>query len=284
LLEHVILLVVATIKNKFNKRIKQVIENKLTNMLFLGMVLTLSGCAGLGDLFAPEKIPTIAHAHIGHAITSWRTTPDKKGLFQVAEQEANIAYAHAGYAVQKLDDLSLIKLHTGHAMHAVDPNSLKKGPGLGFGLKRDVSESVDHISYAADSDDASEHVRSFAKQFAASAAAVLQRCDLILALGKDIRQTSSTQEAAALAEEVLKISRAILEGMDSDGNGVVPSSPDEYGLKQLRAQITDMTNREVPSYQPVSRRYLLGLVRLANGKWAYRLEEEEDDFSDEGGY
>jgi hypothetical protein len=264
---------------------KQVIENKLTYMVFLGVVLTLSGCAGMGDWLAPEKIPTIAHAHIGHAITSWKTTPDKKGLFQIAEQEANIAYAHAGYAVQKLDNLSLIKLHTGHVMHAVDPNSQKKGPGLGFGLKRAVSESVDHITYASESDDASENVRNFAKPFAASAAVVIQRCDLILALGKDILQTSSTQEGAALAEEVLKMSRGILEGVDSDGNGVIPSNPDEYGLKQLRAQITDMTDREVPSYEPVPQRYLLGLVRLTSGKWAYRLEEEEDDaFSDEGGY
>ena len=170
-------------------------------------------------------------------------------------------------------------------MHAIDPDSHKKGPGLGFGLKKAVSKAVDHILYAAESDDASENVRNFAEPFASNAEVVIQRCDLILVLGKDILQTSSIQEAAALAQEVQNLSRANVEGVDSDGNVVVTSNPGKYGLKQLRAQITDMINKEDPRYRPVPQRYLFGLIRLADGKWAYRLEEEEDDeFAEEGGY
>lgn len=248
------------------------------------MVLALSGCAGLMDTIAPEKLPTIAHAHIGHAITGWKLTPDQKGLFQVAVEEADIAYAHSGYAVERLDNLDLIKLHIGHVMHAVDPGSQREGPGLGFGLKKAVFEAVHHLTYASESDDASENVRNFAEPFAANTEAVIQRCDLILALGKDILQTSSVQDAAALAQEVQNLSRANVKGMDSDGNGVLDANAGEYGLMQLNTQITDMINRENPQYRPVPQRYLFALIRLPDGKWAYRLNKTEKDDEDEGGY
>ena len=100
-------------------------------------------------------------------------------------------------------------------MHAVDPKVQNarcptkareyskvqnKDPGLGFGLKR---------------------------------AAVVSCCDLILALGEEILQSDSVAEAGALAEESLLLSRANVKGVDMDGDGVIGSLADEYGIEQL---------------------------------------------------
>jgi len=252
-------------------------------MIRLVMVLALSGCAYIDNTLVQEKFPTIAHTHIGHSITGWKYTPDEKGLFQIAEQEAQIAQQHAEYAMERLDNLDLIKLHTGHVMHAVDPESQEGGPGLGFGEKRAIAEAVNHINFAAESDDASENVRNFAEPFTKNAEAVVQRCDLILALAQEILATSSVQEAAALAGENLNLTRANVEGIDSDGNGTIGPDPGEYGLKQLRAQITDMVNREDPLYRPVAQRYLFGLIRLSSGKWAFASSLQSDDFEGGGG-
>ncbi len=229
-----------------------------------------------------EKGPTIAHVHIGHTMKGWKDTPDKMGLLVVAEQEAKTAQTHSNIALQKPDDLKHIKLHVGYVMHAVDPKNPKKGPGLGFGQKRALTEAVSHITFAAESDDASENVQNFAKTISNYAEATLERCDLITALGQDILQTNSPEEAAILAEEIAKLTRANIEGVNAGGNGGI-TDPDYYGLKQLRTQITEMTDREDPPYRPVSRRYLFGLIRLPSGKWIYWWHDHREKSGDGGG-
>ena len=223
----------------------------------------------VGDWMAPEKAPTMAHVHIGHAMTHWKRTPDKMGLFIVAEKEAEIAHTQAKLALQKPIDLNRLKLNVGNVMHAIDPKTQKRGPGLGFGLKRALNESVSHITFASESKDATENVKAFITPFTQNTIATIERCDLILALGADIQKAESAQEAAALAEEVVILTEANLNGMSASGNGGAITGPDDYGLKQLRAQIEDMIDREDPPYQPVSRRYLLGVVRLPSGEWTY---------------
>jgi hypothetical protein len=245
------------------------VKTVLTSLMWVLSVLALAGCASIKGTAFQEKLPPIAHVHIGHAMTGWNFTPDKKGLFQVAEEEADIALAHSEYALEKPNELDAIKLHVRHVMHAVDPESHPEGPGLGFGLKRALTEAVSHISFAAESDDASDNVRNFAKPFGKNVKATLERCDLILIFGREILQMGSAEEATILAGEIMNLTRANVEGIDTDGNGNIGPDPGEYGLKQLRVQITEMTNREVPRYRPVAQRYLFGLVRLPSGKWAF---------------
>ena len=254
----------------------------------LFLVVGLVGCGTMkkvGDWMAPEKGPTMAHVHVGHAMTHWKTTPDKMGLFVVAEKEADIAYTHASMALQKPIDLNRVKLNIGNAMHAIDPETQKRGPGLGFGLKRALNEAVSHITYASESKDATENVKAFVAPFAQNAIATIERCDLILALGADIQKAESAQEAAALAEEVVILTRANLNGMNASGNGGAVTDSNDYGLKQLRVQVEEMIDREDPPYQPVSRRYLLGVVRLPSGKWTYWwLTDSKNDGGGGGGY
>ena len=250
------------------------------------LILGLAGCAAIKDVVVVEKAPTIAHVHIGHAITGWKDSPDQIGLFQVAEQDADIALTHAGYAVEAQNNLNLIRLHMTHVMHAIDPESQKQGPGTGFGLKRGLTEAVGHMTYAAESDDASQNVIDFAEPFAKNAKDVLARSDLILALCQEVLQEISLKEANALAEEILILAGANVEGVDKDGDGEIRGRPDEYGLKQLRKQISEMVAREDPPYEPVSKRYLFGLIRLPSGKWDFSWHVntiDQDQWSGGGG-
>ncbi len=235
-----------------------------TIIVFL-LLLSLYSCAGIKSGIFQEKLPTIAHVHIGHAITSWKTTPDKKGLLVVAEEEAAIALSESEKAVAKPEDLKLIQKHVGYAMNAIDPGSYKVGPGLGFGLKRALSESINHITFAAQSDDASPNVKAFAPRYATAAEATISRCDLILALGREVLETPSATEASALAEEILTLSRANVSGSQKKNTRDV----NKYGLKQIRRELTAMIDRENPPYQPVAQRYLLGIIRLPSGKWTF---------------
>jgi hypothetical protein len=257
----------------------------LTNLVAMMLILVLTGCATIKKALVVEKAPTIAHVHIGHTITGWKHSPGQKGLFQVAEQEADIALAHAGYAIERPDRLDLIQLHATHVMHAIDPESQKQGPGTGFGLKQALTEAVGHVTYAAESDDASQNIINFARPFTENAEDVLERSNLILALGEEILQDISVQEAFALAEEMLILASANVEGIDKDGDGSVSVKPDEYGIKQLRYQITEMIAREDPPYVPVSKRYLFGLIRLPSGKWdfSWRVNRPQNSGYGKGG-
>jgi hypothetical protein len=132
-------------------------------------------------------------------------------------------------------------------------------------------EASRHIEFSANSDDSSANVRSGSKLFALNSQAVLDRCDLIAALGTDALIVSSVDEVDLLTTELLNLAQANLHGEDLNGDGVIGGqNPEEYGLEQLRLEIQQMIDRERPPYSTVDRWYLFNLIRLPSGKWAFR--------------
>jgi len=98
---------------------------------------------------------------------------------------------------------------------------------------------------------------------------VVQRCDLIALLSKDVAASTSAPEASVSVAEIVKLTQANLNGEDSSGDGKVGSVPAGYGLVQLRKELDAMVARENPPYVTVDRWYLFNLVRLPNGKWVF---------------
>jgi hypothetical protein len=205
--------------------------------------------------------PTIAHVHIGHAVTAVHVTPGHEGYLSVAELRANEAYAAAKSAYADAD-LRQLKAHIAAVVDAT--NSLDN-----FGVRQSVTMAANHISFAATSADASANVIAFAPTFATDTATVVERCNYIDLLGKDVASSGSLKDASLLAEEILKLARANVDGNDSNGDDAVGSSPSKYGLVQLRAEVKDMLSRERPSYRTVDQWYLFNLVRLPNGRWVF---------------
>lgn len=227
-------------------------------------LLLLSGCV--------SQSPTIAHTHIGHAMDGWADAPNQDGLFVTAENAAQAAVrvAEAAANAQGLTrikhNINQIFSHTNPYYHGSATSDEKKQ----YGVKNALAEAARHVIFAADSPDASANVRSSAQQFSDNSNYVLNRCDLITLLGDEILNSSSAEEASILSGELLKLTRANLDGDDSDGDGIIGSTPEEYGLKQLRAELLAIIDREGPSYSTVDAWYLFNLVRLSSGEWIFK--------------
>jgi hypothetical protein len=221
-------------------------------------------CVLIGALIAAGCVtrpPSIAHVHIGHAITGVHITPGHKGYVLVAEQRADeglVAAQRAGGA----SELSTLKPQIAAAVAACSNDD-------DFGLRESLTLAANHIAFAATSPDASANVIAFAPLFKSNIAAVIARCQYIELLGNDVARTSSMAEAQTLVREIAKAAMANVEGDDSEGRGVKGSVPADYGVMQLRQQVLDMIAREHPAYRTVDEWYLFNLVRLPNGRWVF---------------
>jgi hypothetical protein len=188
-------------------------------------------------------------------------TPNKEGYIVSAERRAKETADYTAKAAAS-HDLAQIKSNIALASKATNDDET-------FGVKESVVMAVNHITFAATSDDATLNVQKEAPIFAANSARVIERCDLIGLLAKDVLASTSEQEAALLVSEIAKLAQANMTGDDSNGDGVVGSAPSEYGLLQLRKELEDMIGREKPPYVTVDQWYLFNLVRLPNGKWVF---------------
>ena len=149
-------------------------------------VLLIAGCA--------SKPPTIAHTHIGHAITGCVETPGQTGLLVTAEKEAAAVVSNADQAVAGGNDLTTIKQSVNEVMHALSPDIAPDGTaGLGFGLLPAVRETVSHMEFAAESDDASQNVRDSVPRIVERSRAIIGKCDEIEVLGGAVTASRSAK-------------------------------------------------------------------------------------------
>jgi hypothetical protein len=221
--------------------------------LALLALLAASGCV--------SRPPTIAHVHVGHALSGVHVTPGQAGYLLVAEERAAVVRELAQKAATATT-LPQIKTEVAAAVTATVSDDA-------FGLRHSLVQASNHITFAATSDDASANIRASAPQFANDIVRVVARCELIGLLGKDVESTTNVQEAQTLAAEIARLAQQNLDGEDADGDGVVGSKPAEYGMKQLRTRLDQMIAREDPPYRTVDDTYLFNLVRLPNGKWVF---------------
>jgi hypothetical protein len=230
-------------------------RKRLLALLAIALVVPFAtGCVS-------RRAPTVAHVHIGHAITGVHVTPNKEGYMVSAERRARETADYTSKAAAS-HDLAVIKSDIALASKATNDDET-------FGVKESLVMAVNHITFAATSDDATLNVQKAAPVFASDSARVIERCDLIGLLSKDVQATTSEKEAALLVGEIAKLAQANLTGDDSNGDGVVGSAPTEYGLLQLRKELEDMIAREKPAYVTVDQWYLFNLVRLPNGRWVF---------------
>jgi hypothetical protein len=215
----------------------------------------------LGAAGCVTRPPSIAHAHIGHALAGMKVTPGQAGYLLLAEERAAAVRELARKAAAD-EDLARIKSDISAAVAATISDS-------SFGLRHSLVQASNHITFAATSDDASENVRAAAPVFANDIVRVVQRCELIALLGKDVAASTTLTEAKSLAAEIAQLAEQNVNGEDADRDGVLGGKPSEYGLKQLRSRLEQMIAREQPPYRTVDRIYLFNVVQLPNGKWAY---------------
>jgi hypothetical protein len=238
----------------------------MKHLAALVLVLSLLGAAG-----CVSRPPTIAHVHIGHAITGVHVTPNQEGYMVTAERRGGEAVEFSRLAAAS-NDLAVIKRNVAGAVKATDAED-------NFGVKQAIVMASNHITFAATSDDASVNVQQAAPIFASHITRMVERCDLIVLLGKDVEASSSVEEASVSVAELGKLTRANVSGDDSNADGsnaaagnaaaAAGSLPSQYGLVQLRKELEAMIARESPHYVTVPQWYLFNLVRLPNGRWVF---------------
>jgi hypothetical protein len=229
------------------------IRTVLRAIVGLFVLAMASGCV--------TRPPSIAHVHLGHALTGVHVTPNRDGYLLLADTRAKEAHAAAQQAAAG-KTLEEMKASVASVLGATSSEE-------NFGLKQSLVLAANHVSFAATSDDASANVQQSAPVFARDITRVVERCELIALLGKDVVTGKSQQEAAVSVEEIVKLTQANLEGEDSDRDGKLGSIPTEYGIKQLRNEFDIMIAREQPPYRTVDQWYLFNLVRLPSGRWVF---------------
>ena len=208
---------------------------------YAALAALLAAAVLAGPLAAQQNA---AHNHIGHVTDAWRDTPDGQGLLPAAIAEAEIAARHAGLAASDPSNFAGMKRHTTHVLHAVDPEQIENGPGLGYGVKRAAAGAAQHITAAADSDGASNAVRTHANHVATSARNTVARADEIVMLAKRIARTTTPADAAPLVEKLNMLAQALLSGVDANGDGRTGWQEGEGGLETARTHANLMKEAE----------------------------------------
>jgi len=223
--------------------------------LALLAIVCSSGCS--------YQAPTIAHIHLGHTITGVEGTPDDVGFLIVAQRSADEALDHANQAVDNGQSLADIKEHIAAVNHITNEDA-------GLALTHTLEHALDHVRFAAESDDASENVRESVVDLQPLAEGVFYRSNLINLYSQDLAASESHDDARVVAEQVQVLTLANVNGEDLDQDGTVGSEPREAGMVQITREIDAMIAREDPPYVTVDRWYLFNLIRLPDGDWIFR--------------
>ena len=206
-------------------------------VVVFGLTVMLSG----NNLVAQQNA---AHNHIGHVMDGWRDTPEGQGFLPTAVAEARIAAQHASLAAKDPSNLDAIKRHSAHVLHAVDPEQIETGPGLGYGVKKAAAGAAQHITAASNADGASAAVQTHATHIATSAQNTVGRADEIVALAQKIAIATSAADASSLVTDLNTLAQQLLAGTDANGDGRTGWQEGEGGLEVAETHANLMKQAE----------------------------------------
>lgn len=244
---------------------------KTLAIVFTGLLFT--GCA--------QQMPLMSHAHMGHSLTAWHDTPNNEALLIVAEKELAVALAESA-SIAKATRAANKRHHFRNVVNALNPDFQVTGPGLGYGAIRATQGTVEHLEYAAQSEDASDNIVTTVAELAQQIYAISSHLNqaLELAISAENKPDEQLAELGVALNEQLGLAVAG-EASGSDSRTDIASG--EIGIRGLHDAMQTMLDRETdPRYEPLARRYVLGLVRLPNGQWGYRLPKRQSSFANSG--
>lgn len=175
--------------------------------------------------------------HVGHVVNSFTDTPNRMGLLPVAMAEAQTAVQHAQLAARQPGNLDYMKTHAGHVIHAIDPNVIAAGPGLGYGLKKAATGIATHLDLAAAAAGATATQIMHAGHASTSAHNTEVRAQQLLELAQKIQASNTAAEAASLVGQMVSLAGQLIPGADINGDGRVTWEKGEGGLQQVDEHI-----------------------------------------------
>lgn len=248
-----------------------------TLVIIVAVSALMHGCA--------QTMPLVSHAHVGHALTAWGDTPEQKGLFVVAREAADRGLAEVERSLQARD-AEQARRHLHNVVRALNPDllSAEVRSAEDYGAIRALEGGLDHIEYAASSNDASLNILSRSATIVDHGQKVADRLKAATQLALAALNADTAERATAGFELRGQLLLAV-RGGDIDGDGVIGTTDGEIGLRQIDEQIQVMLASErEPAYEPLPRKYVLGLIRLGDGSWVYDLKKERTAYWSESGY
>ena len=160
-----------------------------------------------------------AHNHIGHVADGFRGTPDGVGLLDAAIAEAGVAAQHAGFAARDPSNLDSMKRHMAHVLHALNPEEVENGPGAGYGVIAAAQGVSRHIELAANSDGASDAVKTHANHVSTAAQNTVEWATQMIELAKSIQEATSASDAAGMVSRLARLGMALTAGQGEGWQG-----------------------------------------------------------------
>jgi len=185
-----------------------------------------------------------AHLHMGHVMEGWSDTPEEKGLLPTAIAEAEIALQHARLAANDPNDLAAMQAHAGHVLHALDPESVDGGPGMGYGLIKAAENAATHTRLAAEAEGASGAVKAHATHVRTALGNVTGWAERAHKLALEVRAAGAAAEAAGAVEKLARLEDWIVNGVDANGDGSTGWGEGEGGLAQAERHMRLMYEAE----------------------------------------
>lgn len=238
---------------------KNIMRHTITRITLTVLItVSLGSCASVVN----RERPSIAHIHIGHAITGWPLAPKKQGLLVVAELSAIAAATTSELMLKAAREGNMARaqkfLH--ETANAVNPGFLERTNSNEYGLRKAAAEAITHLQLASETDDASANVQRTVTTTRIKAEDLVDRSDELLAYLDAGAKAQSNEEMEIIAEEIVRTLKSIAGG---------PDITDSYSLYNFREDIEAMVAREDPAYQTVDSYYLFNLVRLPDGQWGF---------------
>lgn len=184
-------------------------------------------------------LPPSAAEHLDYLISASPTAPGGMGLVAAGMAEAEIALEHVSLAGRNAAALSNMQRHMPHVLHAIDPDEVGRGPGMGFGVVRAARDVLLHIEQIQALDEGLPGVASFHAPYVTRAArGTLARAREAVELARQVQRATSAAAAHRLLERLDETVRGMAYGFDRDGDGRIGYTEDEMGLAQARYHLS----------------------------------------------
>ena len=216
---------------------------------------------------ADTIFPSQAWIHLGHITEGFADTPYGMGLLKTAMLEGEIAAAWV--RVAGVDTLSLSRMQQAMAnvLHAIDPEGVPVGTGLGYGFRRATEAVGVHAELALMSDhDSVAPALAFHGPFMTRAAQAAQsKADDVIALSLQVQAAQNVSSALRLIDRLAETVRVMMYGEDTDRDGRIGQTEAEIGLAQAAYHLSlvyRVNGVEMPDTRPHEYVNSLGLDTL----------------------
>jgi hypothetical protein len=165
---------------------------------------------------------------------SRKYTPRGMGLLPTALAEAKTASVHAKLANKRGASLEAMKRHITSVLHAIDPDVVVQGPGLGYGVKRALAGIEQFAIFLIKKMDAPKAHKQQAAYVASAAENTLVRANKIVFYGMRVLSSRTASQAKPWVANTYNLAKQLTRGVDANGDRRISWTKGEGGINVVR--------------------------------------------------